>query len=104
MEYVVGEEFRNKGTVGIAVKEVLKDVFVNGAYDGFPIRPNGNISNIQTVFLAINESNRASQAVERKNAFSQDEKNKSLHTITRREFLELLSLPDYKEESTDERE
>ena len=44
IEYVADEKHRNKGNIGIALTEVLRDVFLSQSLDGFQIRPGGSIS------------------------------------------------------------
>ena len=90
LEYCVDANHRNRGNIGIAVEEVLKDVFIDKSYDGLQIRPSCKKSNISRVVLMITSDNVESKAVAAKNHFSIDEKRENVYVMTKERFLELL--------------
>ena len=96
IEYVADEKHRNKGNIGIALTEVLRDVFLSQSLDGFQIRPGGSISKIEKVFLSINSDNYPSMAVARKNSFIKSENHKNIFTITKEDFLKSLKTENNK--------
>ena len=73
IEYKTVEKQRNKGNITIALKEVLKDIFINHSFDNLTIRDIFPTTNIEEVFLNINDDNYASQAVARKSGFQKME-------------------------------
>ena len=80
---------RGKGNMTIALEEVLEDVFINKAFDGFPLRPSAPKTKIKTVFLAIHNDNVASRAVAYRNGF--EKTNRDCYEITEAEFKKRIS-------------
>lgn len=87
MMYSLKPEAQNRGNTSIGVKEVLKDLFLTGALDGFSIRNGGTKSYIQKVILDIEPSNVASQKVALNNSFVNEKAD--IYSITREAFCEL---------------
>ena len=71
MEYWAAEEHKNKGNMTVLARDVIKDIFVDRAFDNFQIRTNLPVSNIDSIVLAINEDNYPSLAVAKKLGFDE---------------------------------
>ena len=84
VEYFSDPLYRGRGNISVALPEVLNDIFVNNAFDGFMIKP-GVISSIDTVILAINENNLASRKVAMNCGFK--ESATESFELTKEEFL-----------------
>ena len=87
IEYGSREEFRNKGNITLALREVLKDIFIDESFDGRPIKPFFPNTKIEKAFLAINADNHASQSVAEKSGLTQRE---NVYEITKQGFLEQM--------------
>lgn len=100
--YTTDDKYKNKGNISISLEEVLKDVFINDSLNGLDIRPFGNKSNIENIFLAITEENIASKKVAEKTGFKKLE-NQDVYKINKTDFIikqeqKLDGINDYIEE------
>lgn len=83
------EEQRNKGNVTIVLFEVLKDIFIQGTYNGLQIKQQYPKVDLKKVFLEIEKSNYASQAVAGKSGFKKIGDD-TTYEMTREEFIKII--------------
>ena len=73
MEYWASrEQYMNQGNMTILAKDVIEEIFVDRAFDGFILRNGGSMSKIDSIVVAINETNYPSLAVAKKLGFDEE--------------------------------
>lgn len=86
IEYLTGEEYRDKGTISVGLDKVLEDIFLDNSYDDLTVKNIFPKTKIELVSLAISEENKASKRVAQKGGFTLNEKT-GAYQITKTEFL-----------------
>ena len=101
--YIDNDQFKDKGLASKAVEYVVSDVYAKGILDRLNVSHKGkNITtSIGEIFLSINDENKASQCVARKNGFTgQQTNNGQLYTLSKNDYFDNIKLSQQAEERT----